>query len=157
MSTLEQLRPFVNICQACGVFPYTMDYDPVTQKFRGFTFSLKNFTTWWFVFLVVSQTILPFFMGRYVKDMTVVLLSDHTLPFTINLMTVVLPLSTLIQFCASRWIFFFRFNQLRKLVKIMLQIERLLLPRMFYFDESKNSFSKRFILRFVMLITGVSC
>lgn len=156
MSTLEQLRPFVSICQACGVFPYTMDYDPVTQRFRGFAFSFKNFTTWWFVLLLVSQITLPFFLGNFLKDISISLLTDRTLPFVVNVMITVLTLSSFIQLGASRWIFFFRFRQLRKVVKAMLHIERLLFADTFNSVQFKNSFSKHFVIGFIMLITVVS-
>jgi hypothetical protein len=45
MSVFEQFRPFVGLCQACGMIPYTIENKLITNKFSRFTFSLKHRTT----------------------------------------------------------------------------------------------------------------
>ena len=34
MSVFEQLNPFVSLCQACGMIPYTVERNSATNKFE---------------------------------------------------------------------------------------------------------------------------
>jgi hypothetical protein len=55
MSVFEKLGPFVSLCQACGMIPYTIKRNSGTNQFEKFTFSFKHFNTWWFFFMLVLQ------------------------------------------------------------------------------------------------------
>ena len=51
MEGLEKLRPFIWFCQLCGFFPYRMEVDPVTKRFKRFTFSICHPVTFWYFFV----------------------------------------------------------------------------------------------------------
>ena len=55
MEGLEKLRPFVWFCQLGGFFPYRMEVDPVTKRFKRFTFSICHPATFWYFSLTLSQ------------------------------------------------------------------------------------------------------
>lgn len=59
MPPLEQLRPFVSLCQACGLIPYTIKYDSTNEKLLGFSFSFGNLITWWFLLVAILQLTAP--------------------------------------------------------------------------------------------------
>lgn len=61
MVILEQLRPFVMFCQFYGMFPYYMELDPITKKFKMFSFSVKHPVTWWFFFVILAQLVVIYF------------------------------------------------------------------------------------------------
>ena len=52
MEGLEKISPFVSFCQLCGFFPYRMEVDPVTKRFKRFTFSICHPATFWFFFVI---------------------------------------------------------------------------------------------------------
>ena len=55
MEGLEKLRPFVWFCQLCGFFPYRMEVDPVTKRFKRFTFSIWHPVTFWYFILALFK------------------------------------------------------------------------------------------------------
>ena len=55
MEGLEKLRPFISFCQLCGFFPYRMEVDPVTKRFKRFTFSIYHPVTFWYFFVNLIQ------------------------------------------------------------------------------------------------------
>ena len=67
MSVFEQLNPFVSLCQVCGLIPYTIEYNLITNKFSRFTFSIKHRTTWWFVGILALQLVSICFTSYLVK------------------------------------------------------------------------------------------
>jgi len=48
MKGLEELRPFIWLCQLSGFFPYRMEVDRVTKRFKRFTFSFSHPVTIWY-------------------------------------------------------------------------------------------------------------
>lgn len=57
MKILKQLRPFVLLCQLCGLFPFDMELDADTEEFKRFAFSWRRPVTWWFTFLVFATVV----------------------------------------------------------------------------------------------------
>ena len=55
MEGLEKISPFVSFCQLCGFFPYRMEVDPVTKRFKRFTFSIYHPVTFWYFFVNLIQ------------------------------------------------------------------------------------------------------
>lgn len=59
MEDLEKLRPFKWLCQLCGFFPYQMEVNPVTKRFKCFTFSIFHPVAFWYFFLIFIHLIPP--------------------------------------------------------------------------------------------------
>ena len=70
MEGLEKLRPFVWLCQLCGFFPYRMELDPVTKRFKRFTFSFWHPVTFWFIFVILVQMSIYFILisNKEIRD-----------------------------------------------------------------------------------------
>ena len=103
MSVFDQLRPFVSFCQACGFIPYVIEYEPTTKKMSKFSFSWRNGTTWWFIFMVVSQVVVPFLFSRFLVNGGGIT-ADKEAPITIKILMIVTFLGYVIQFIIARWI-----------------------------------------------------
>lgn len=50
---MNQLRPFLRICQFVGMIPFRLEIDPETDEFLRFSFSFKYPITWWYILLTV--------------------------------------------------------------------------------------------------------
>lgn len=55
MIIFEHMRPFVFFCQILAVFPFYVESDPETKKFKKFSFSFKHPVTWWFLLVLFLQ------------------------------------------------------------------------------------------------------
>lgn len=153
MSVLEQFRPFVSFCQACGFIPYTMEYDPANKKFVRFTFSIKNFTTWWFLLLTILQISVYFLTSHLTSKMTTEIQNDNDLPSTTPTVSVVFIMVNYLHCFISRWIVLFRYRQLGNFLRALKEIESLLPVR----DSPKlaNFFRKHFTIGFIIIIVLV--
>lgn len=58
MSVFEQIRPFVNLCQA-------MENNLITTQFSRFTFSFEHRVTRWFLFILAVQIVSICFAGYF--------------------------------------------------------------------------------------------
>lgn len=153
MSVFEQLRPFVSLCQACGLIPYTLENSLSTKKFIKFTFSFRHFTTIWFSFIFILQlatiaVIFYFSMNRIVD-----FLSDGTVPLTITVVFGMNWLSVMAQLLASRWISM-QYRQLRTAIEQVQEVERLFGDKLIM--QHKSSVMTRFILGFILVLLAVS-
>lgn len=153
MSALDQLRPFISLCQASGMIPYTIEDNLATKKFAKFTFSFKNFTTWWFLLLILSQIWVPFTMGSFLRDVSSELATDSSIPYIIIILAVVFTVSNLIQFSVSRWIVLLRYRQFHELVMAMQKIESFFVGTPIRLE---SSIIKRLVVGFVIAISVVS-
>ena len=62
MAGLERLRSLILWANVVGVLPFRMDLDPVTGKFRRFTFSWKGPFVYWSVIMLTIQTSLTVYL-----------------------------------------------------------------------------------------------
>ncbi len=152
MSTLEQLRPFVSLCQACGMIPYVMEYDSITKKFVRFTFSFKYFTTWWFLFVVLLQLSTPFMLTDMMITVLKEMSNDLNLPITAIILIGVNSVGSFTQMAMCRWIGF-RYCRLRNAVKAIMNAEKLCVKPFF---EHKNSIKKRLVIGTALIFILVS-
>ena len=53
MEELEKLGIFHTFFQLVGYSPFRMQTDPLTNRFRRFTFSFGQYSTWWFLFMKI--------------------------------------------------------------------------------------------------------
>lgn len=155
MSVFEQLRPFVSLCQACGMIPFTVEQDLISKKFVRFTFSLKHLTTWWFILLLVLQLTVSVGLIYSSMSQTISLSIDPDLP--IMMMAVVFGVnwvSISSQFLISRWIVS-HYRQLRRAVEAIQEVERLFGDP--FIRQHKSSVMTRFIIiGFILVVTTVS-
>ncbi|KAI9565951.1 hypothetical protein GHT06_009749 [Daphnia sinensis] len=150
MSVFEQLRPFVRLCQVCGLIPYTMKRNSITGKFEQFTFSVRNVSTWWFLLVFISQisaVVVVRFLSSYLQG---ALSTEGNIPTTMIFLTGVTSSAFLAQLLSSRWIAL-NYRHLDNVVKAVQEIERL-------FGESfllkhKSSIMIRFIAGFAIAMT----
>lgn len=154
---IQQIRPFVSFCQACGFFPYVMEYHPITGEFVKFTFSYRNLTTWWFVFIIVYHIVSPIGALSESRKYVNLLTTDPELPITVTLCGAGNVLSSYIQIFSIRWMVLFRYRGLQNAVSQVLKVEKLL------HETSKISpanyslkITKRFVVGFLLIVTGVS-
>ena len=69
MAGLEELRFLIVWGNVIGVFPFRMELDPFTKKYKQFTFSFKHPLTWWFLFCSILQIIPPIYLVLSYKDL----------------------------------------------------------------------------------------
>lgn len=154
MSPIEELGPFVSFFQACGLIPYTMEYGLTTRKFVKFSFSFKNVTTWWFLLVIVSQTIVPFLASKTHRSM----ISDITTnsPVTVSIMFATIVFGYFSQLLFFRWMMLFRYNRLQSAVKLAETAEKHL--GLFHNNSNapKSSLLSRFVIGFLLIIIKVS-
>ena len=74
MDGLEDLRPFIWLCQICGFFPYRMEVDAVTKRFKRFTFSYIHPITIWCFSLQLYHLV------SYVNSFTVSMHLEQGIP-----------------------------------------------------------------------------
>ena len=156
MSVFEQLNPFVSLCQACGMIPYTVERNSATNKFEKFTFSFKHFTTWWFFFGLVLQVAFIVMLVAYSNEFSQELTADQKMPVTVPILFVVTQLFQFAELLLSRWIVF-RFRRLRNLVKAVQEVERLFGEKFLAKHSTKNSsVTIRFIIGFILVTITVN-
>ncbi len=96
MSVFEQLRQFVGLCQACGMIPYTIENNLITNKFSRFTFSVKHRTTWWFACILAFKFVSMCLTGYYSENRPDNISTDRSLPITVNILFAVNSSGTLL-------------------------------------------------------------
>lgn len=153
MSVFEQLRPFVSLCQACGMIPFTVEQDLISKKFVRFTFSLRHLTTWWFILLLVLQLTVSVGLIYSSMSQTISLSIDPDLPIMMAVVFGVNWVSISSQFLISRWIVS-HYRQLRRAVEAIQEVERLFGDA--FIRQHKSSVMTRFIIGFILVVMTVS-
>ncbi|XP_045026257.1 uncharacterized protein LOC123470253 [Daphnia magna] len=150
MSVFEQLHPFVSLCQACGLIPYTMKRNSTSGKFERFTFSVRNVSTWWFLLVFISQILVVVGVKFLSDDLQDVLWTDRNIPITLIILSGVTSSSFLAQLLSSRWIAL-NYRHLDNAVKAVQEVERLFGER--FLLEHKSSIMTRFVAGFAAVMT----
>lgn len=123
MSLIEELRPFVSFCQATGLIPFTLKRDLIKTGSLVFSFSFKNFTTWWFIIILLLQLTFMTVMGSILPD----LMSDYyigeAIPVTIGLLGVSSIACSLATIISARWIVLRRYRSMKIALNIVQDIE----------------------------------
>ena len=118
MEGLEKISPFVSFCQLCGFFPYRMVVDPVTKRFKRFTFSIYHPVTFWYFF--VNFLLISFLLARWPNIKT---LSN---PFAeispIQMLALFTQRTELVVF----YILVHRLSLINKVVKFLKQVDELM-------------------------------
>jgi len=154
MSVFEELRPFVGLCQACGMIPYSTEHDAITNKFAGFALSFHRLVTWWFCLIFISQLVCVGVMIQFAASMTHEISTDGDIPMTLTiLISVISSLSHLVQFFFSRWVVF-RHRKLRNVVEMVQEVERIFQEE--FIAQRKGSIRLRFVIGFSLIISIVS-
>ena len=154
MSILLRLRPFVSLFQACGFIPYAMEYDPNTEDYIKFTFSWRNYVTWWFILLAVLQIGLPIISGQRAGTVIGQLKADREAPITITVLMIVTVICFFVEFILSRTVILQHYRRLKNAVALALKIERLL--QRTYQPSYEISIKYRFFIGFCLLAISVS-
>jgi hypothetical protein len=154
MSIFEQLRPFVSLCQACGMMPFTVEQNLITNKFEKFTFSFRHLTTWWFFLVLFVLHPALFFVWVYIfKDVPTDLLYGKDMPITINMMLHVSAIGTIVELVLSRWIVL-QYRKLRCAIEAVQEVEQLLGNK--FISQHQSSVPARFVIGFILAISVVS-
>lgn len=156
MSALEQLQPFFSLCQACGMIPYTIEYDSDTGKLIEFAFSFKHFITWWFVFVSVLQLAALSVWGKPSKTILENLSTDGNTPITLIILSGVTSLGYLSQLIISRWIVLRHHGRLRMALKTAQEVEKLFEQTSRHLNVSKHLVVQRFVIGFTLILITVS-
>ncbi|XP_046447321.1 uncharacterized protein LOC124196350 [Daphnia pulex] len=154
MSVFEQLRPFVSLCQACGMIPFTIEQNQITNKFEKFTFSFRHLTTWWFFLVMVMETVVMGVMGYVSLTQSLDLLMVQNLPITVIILLLGIAISYAIQIILSRWIVL-HYRQLGNVVKIIQEVEKLFGEK--FISRHPSSVTSRFVIGFILVITSAVC
>ena len=151
MSVFEQLNPFFSLCQACGLIPYTIEYNLITNKLSRYTFSIKHRTTWWFVGILALQIVFASRVTRR-KNWTIIYQPTkvYLSPPTFSLVN---SISSFVQLLLSRWIVM-RYRRLQTAIKAVQEVERLLGEE--FMAQHKSSLTTRFVIGFILILTTVS-
>ncbi|KAK4018996.1 hypothetical protein OUZ56_001031 [Daphnia magna] len=124
---IPALHPFVSLCQACGLIPYTMKRNSTSGKFE----------------LVVGVRFLS-------DDLQDVLWTDRNIPITLIILSGVTSSSFLAQLLSSRWIAL-NYRHLDNAVKAVQEVERLFGEK--FLLEHKSSIMTRFVAGFAAVMT----
>lgn len=152
MSALEQIRPLVSFCQACGLIPYTMVYEPINKKFLKFIFCWKNVTTWWFLFVSISQIVIPLMMSLIGKEMVGKIRAEKQAPVTVVISMTVTMVCYVGQFFLIRWSILRNHQKLQNAVRSALEVEKFLGKTWHTFQ---NSINRRFTIGFSLIVITV--
>jgi uncharacterized membrane protein (Fun14 family) len=152
MSVFEQLSPFVSLCQACGMIPFTIEQNQITNKFEKFTFSFRHRTTWWFFLVMAMETVVMGVMGYVSFIQTFDMLNGQNLPITVIILLLGIAMSYFIQIILSRWIVL-HYRQLRNAIEAIQEVEKLLGEK--FISQHKSSVTARFIIGFVLVVISV--
>ena len=154
MLLIEELRPLISLFQGTGFIPYTMDLDrtKITGTYYYFSFSLKNLTTWWFAFILISQIITPLVVGRLAANTMTDIFVGEGVPVTVGLLGGFVVISGLVQLALCRWIVFQRFRSLRNAFNLVQDIQ-LRFGKTYH--RRLSSIRKRFIAGFIFSISTV--
>ena len=144
MSVFDELRPFVNLCQAVGFIPFSIETNPVSRKFYRFTFSFKSGSVLWFL-SIFSMHIFYIYLS---KDMFVsqfkLLLTDNNIPLTLSIFSVFSLTSTGVQYVVSRYVVL-QYRHLQNAVETVQNVERIF-NRVIFLKAPRNSIKKRLII-----------
>ncbi|EFX66301.1 hypothetical protein DAPPUDRAFT_346876 [Daphnia pulex] len=149
MSVFDQLRPFVSFCQACGMIPFTIEQNQITNKFAKFTFSFRHLTTWWFFLVMFMETVVMSVMGYVSFIQTFYILNGQNLPITVIILLFVIGMSYFAQLLLSRWIIL-HYRQLRNAIETIQEVEKLFGEK--FISQHKSSVTTRFIIGFVLVV-----
>ncbi|KAI9565954.1 hypothetical protein GHT06_009752 [Daphnia sinensis] len=150
MSVFDQLQPFVSLCQACGLIPYTTKHNSVTGKFERFTFSIGNFSTWWFLLVLVLQISIVVLIGQLNEELQgAVLSTDRNIPTTMIVLTGVSSTAFLAQLVSSRWIVL-KYRRLGNAVEAVQKAESLFGEK--FIAEHQSSIKTRFLAGFAVIV-----
>jgi gustatory receptor len=152
MTIFEQLRPFISLCQACGMMPFTIEENLMTNKFAKFTFSFRHRTTWWFFLILLLQPVIMFAMWYMTKDIPTDLLYGQDMPITVTIMLLVSAVCSIIELLLSRWIVL-QYRKLRNAIEAVQEVERLLGKKLISLHQS--SVTTRFIIGFILATSQV--
>ena len=154
MSIFEQLRPFVSLCQACGMIPYTIEDNLITNKFSRFTFSFNHLTTWWFfLILLVIHPVVLIVMWYMIKDVPIHLLMGRDMPITVTVLLTVTAISYFVELFLSRWIVS-RHRKLQHAIKAIQEVEKIFGEK--FLSQHKSSIGYQIIIGFILVIIVVS-
>lgn len=149
------MRPFFRYCQLIGFFPFRMEFEKTTKRFKNFSFSWSYPITWWFIVFTLVN-----YVSYYVST-TQLFKSSHfnNLPFLVyvTLMTVMVIYVAIVML--SRFVITSRFSHLYKAIEFMRLAEFTLTK-----DEHpncKNTINKRMtiglIINFIWVIQILYC
>lgn len=153
MSVFEQIRPFVNLCQACGMIPYAIENNLMTNKFNKFTFSFKHRVARWFLFILALQMAIVCLARYFSVSKQDDISTDQSLPITIKILSAVNSISSLVQLLFSRWIVL-RYRRLQRAIEAVQQVERLFGEE--FIAQHKSSLKTRIIIGFIFILVTVS-
>jgi Kef-type K+ transport system membrane component KefB len=153
MSVFEHLRPLVSLCQACGMIPFTMEENVISNKFVRFTFSFRHRTTWWFMVLFVLQFGLQFVMVKLSVSILDGLINDENVPMTVTILSGITMFSYTAQILLSRWIVL-NYRKLRNAAKALQEVERLFGEK--FIEQHQCFLGYRFIIAVTLIVTTVS-
>lgn len=152
MSVFEQIRPFVNLCQACGMIPYAIENNLMTNKFNKFTFSFKHRVARWFLFILALQIAIVCLARYFSVSKQDDISTDQSLPITIKILSAVNSISSLVQLLFSRWIVL-RYRRLQRAIEAVQQVERLFGEE--FIAQHKSSLKTRIIIGFILILVTV--
>lgn len=153
MSVFKHLRPLVSLCQACGMIPFTMEENVISNKFVRFTFSFRHRTTWWFMVLFVLQFGLQFVMVKLSVSILDGLINDENVPMTVTILSGITMFSYTAQILLSRWIVL-NYRKLRNAAKALQEVERLFGEK--FIEQHQCFLGYRFIIAVTLIVTTVS-
>jgi uncharacterized membrane protein (Fun14 family) len=155
MSVFEELRPFVGLCQACGMIPYSMEHEVINNKFIGFTLSFNRLVTWWFCLIFILQLLCTGVLIQVSTSLTQEIITDRDIPMLLTIVVGITSFFHLVQWFLSRWVVFIHYSKLRNVVEIVQEVERLFQEK-FIAHHMRSSIMLRFIIGFILVNAMVS-
>lgn len=152
---ITKLRPFVVICQINGLLPFSMEMDPLTGRFIRFSLSYKNFVSWWYALVTISQVMVVGIALVWLR-IGVKTGEESGLPTTVIALTLVTRALYMIQILISR-ITLLRYKRLRKAIALIQEIEHYFMEEMPQHWNNGNSILLRTVIGIILAFFLVIC
>ena len=152
MSPLNELRPFVSFCQACGMIPFHMEQsNSIPTRSFTFRFSLKRFTTWWFVAVAIAQIVTTYIISQLFREMAENDIQIEAIPMTALVLGMFTLFGVLVIMAIPRWIVIRRYRNLNNALKALQDVDVGITHR----HKPKSSITLRFIVGFSLIVSTV--
>lgn len=154
MSVFDELRPFVNLCQASGFIPFSIEADAFTKKFDRFTFSLKSASALWFLFIFFLHLLYLYIFRDLSTEHYNQLIIDNNIPVTVSIFSLFTVLSTGFQYLVCRCIVL-QYRHLQNAVEAVQNVERIF-ERTVFLEKPKHSMRNRLVIGTTFILLLVS-
>ena len=155
MSPLNELRPFVSFCQACGLIPFSMEVHTNREISLTFKFSFKKIITWWFILIAIGQIVALYFLSQIYMETSAGQLMDEETSMTLVFLGVSTMSTIFFQMAVPRWIVIGGYRNLNNALHALQDVEERLGQISGQHLRPRSSITIRFTAGFTLILSSV--